>query len=300
MKQLHPDVVYSFMPVSNVFCALSAPASLRRRCVWGIRAAGFAAGPKGLRLVGRIALYLERLLSRVPSRIVTNSQAAVDAHVRVGFDRDRFRVSENVIDTDTFRFDESIRSRSRSLMGVDSSTKVVVIVSRLDPIKGYETFIDAALGVLEKRRDVSFWGVGGGDQRIHSALASLIKRRAMDAHFRWFGEIRDTAEVARLLMASDLAVSASWSEGFPNSIAEYAACGLRVVATDVGDSRRIVGENGACVPSGDANAMCARILAELDRAPARDFVRADFIGRFHPETLMDRHEAILKEVATIS
>jgi glycosyltransferase involved in cell wall biosynthesis len=300
MKEMRPDVIYSFMPVSNVLCAMSVPKFLRRRCVWGIRAAGFAAGSRGLHLMGRIALYLERFLSRVPARIISNSESAVREHARVGFRRESFRVSENVIDTGTFRYDDAIRQCRRESMGVGPTIKVVVNVSRLDPIKGYETFVDAAIAVLNVRQDVQFWSIGGGDQDVRSTLASRIAARGFETHFRWLGEVCASTEVAELLMASDLGVSASWSEGFPNSIAEYAACGLRVVATDVGDSTRIIGANGACVPAGDAAAMSRQILEELDREPARDHVRADFLVRFDPGILMDRHEAILKEVATVA
>lgn len=247
--------------------------------------------------MGRIALYLERFLSRIPARIISNSESAVREHARAGFRREVFRVSENVIDTATFRFDDLVRQRRRESMIVGPTIKVVVKVSRLDPIKGYETFIDAALAVLETRQDVQFWSIGGGDLQIRSGLASRVAARGFEPHFRWLGEVRSSAEVAELLMASDLGVSASWSEGFPNSIAEYAACGLRVIATDVGDSARIIGANGACVPAGDSAAMSRQILAELDREHARDHVRADFLARFDPGILMDRHETILKEVA---
>ena len=51
----------------------------------------------------------------------------------------------------------------------------------------------------------------------------------------------------RFLNALDIATSASTGEAFPNAVAEAMACEIPCVATDVGDSRFIVGETGIVV-----------------------------------------------------
>jgi glycosyltransferase involved in cell wall biosynthesis len=113
----------------------------------------------------------------------------------------------------------------------------------------------------------------------------------------WSGEVRDKTALVGLLCAADLAVNASMSEGFPNSVAECLACGLRVVGTDAGDTRRIIGDSGECVPVGDANAMSAAILHQLTKDVPHQDVRTDFLSRFAPQVLLDRHESLLLEVA---
>lgn len=62
---------------------------------------------------------------------------------------------------------------------------------------------------------------------------------------RYYGEIRDTAKIKAILSASDTLVCASWSEGFPNVILEGMACGLSIIATDVGAiSAMVSSKNG--------------------------------------------------------
>src|SRR3989442_6924422 len=63
----------------------------------------------------------------------------------------------------------------------------------------------------------------------------------------------------RLTGALDIACSASWSEGFSNSIGEGLACSVPCVVTDVGDSRDIVSDTGLSVPPRDPQALAGAI-----------------------------------------
>ena len=76
--------------------------------------------------------------------------------------------------------------------------------------------------------------------------------------------------VGDLLSISDIGVLSSKAEGFSNSILEYMAAALPVVATDVGGAREVIieAETGYVVPSGDDVAMGEHITSLL-RAPER-------------------------------
>jgi glycosyltransferase involved in cell wall biosynthesis len=53
----------------------------------------------------------------------------------------------------------------------------------------------------------------------------------------------------------DVAVSSSFSEGFPNSIGEAMSCGVPCVVTDVGDLSWIIKNAGIAVPNDDPVSM---------------------------------------------
>ena len=66
--------------------------------------------------------------------------------------------------------------------------------------------------------------------------------------------------VLRVLGAADVPVSSpAYGVGFSNAIAEAMATGLPVVATDVGDARRIVGDAGRIVPPRDPDTLAAAL-----------------------------------------
>jgi glycosyltransferase involved in cell wall biosynthesis len=296
VKTLQPEVIYSFMSVSNVVCALSIPRRFRRRLVWGIRSADIDHSAFGYFV--ELSFFVERKLADWPGLVIVNSEAGKKFHIGLGFKPQALRVVENAIDTATFIYDAQVRNQYRQLHGVSETTCVVVILARIDRIKGYDVFLDAAASVAARRCDVEFWSIGGGQESLRQEFATRAKVLGLESRIKWHGEIRDAKIVAGLLMASDVAVSASVSEGFPNAVAECRSCGLRVVGTDVGDTKRIIGDAGECVSVGDPEAMSAAILRQLDMSVPRDQLRADFLSRFAPRVLLDRHESLLRDVAS--
>jgi glycosyltransferase involved in cell wall biosynthesis len=203
---------------------------------------------------------------------------------------------ENRIDVERFRFSEAGRRRLRELHGVSHGQRIVALVGRLDPIKGHTIFMRAAAAVAAERGDVVFWCVGGGNSNLKGSLQALAAELGMSDRLTWLG---DVAEMPEVYSAADLVVSASLSEGFPNTVCEALVCGTPVIGTEVGDTARIVEGGGRCIAAGDASALAAAILEWLGRpSPDRSTIRQNFLLRFDPTLLLQRHEALLGSVVT--
>jgi len=250
--QERPDVIQSWLYHADLLATLALMISGRRRrtrLFWNLRCANMEGA------AGSFAPAFARAacarLSRIPDAVVANSEAGRDFHLALGYRPRRFLVIDNGIDPDLFRPDPAARGQVRAELGISGSQPLVAMVARRDPVKDHGTFLKA----LATLPNVAALLIGEGTETIEPR-PNLYR-------------LGERSDVARLLAACDLVVSTSISEGFPNALLEGMAAGLPAVATDVGDSRRLVGDTGLIVPVGDAAAAAAaidRLLGEIAAA----------------------------------
>ncbi|WP_188115792.1 glycosyltransferase, partial [Campylobacter concisus] len=157
---------------------------------------------------------------------------------------------------------------------IDQRDIVIGIVARLDPMKGYMVLSKAAKEILEKHKNTVFFSVGYGDENIKIECQKVLE---YNNRFIWLGQQYD---VERLYAGFDIVVSSSSSESFSNSIAEAMSSGCMVVVTDVGDSRRIVGDIGVVVEPNNVDAL----LCGIDRALQSNY---KYIGRMCRDRILN-------------
>ena len=103
---------------------------------------------------------------------------------------------------------------------------------------------------------------------------------------------------------ADIVVSASiFGEGFPNVIAESMCCRCYCIATDVGDASLVLGPDGACVTSGNAQQLSTEIGKALtmtrDQLAARGAQSREYItSNFSPERLAKTTLDLLDQAAS--
>jgi glycosyltransferase involved in cell wall biosynthesis len=137
-------------------------------------------------------------------------------------------------------------------------------------VKDHEVFLRAASLLSRDRPELRFLLAGQEVTKHNRALAELIEELRLEERVILLGERSD---MPWLTAALDIACSSSRSEGFSNALGEAMSCGVPCVATDIGESREIIGATGLLVPPGDAAALAraiGRILGEsIDQRRAR-------------------------------
>src|SRR5690606_14697264 len=139
------------------------------------------------------------------------------------------------------------RATMRAQLGIDADARLIVYVGRLVEAKGLRELL-AAFGRLSQD-DATLRLALVGDGVMREELEALVRVAGLHERIVLTGGM-EPDDVARWLGAADLLSLPSWSEGYPNVVVEALACGCPVVATDVGGTREIIGQdNGLLIPA---------------------------------------------------
>ena len=212
-----------------------------------------------------LELGLVRLLNPLATAFLVNSETIrryVQNVERVPESRIKLIYNGVVLDPYCAR-DKQARGALRTGLGVPHEAPMVTLVGNLRAVKGIDMFLRAAATVLQRHTTVHFVIVGDGPER--TSLQELAKELGIQDRVHLTGTRKD---VPAVLLASDVGVLSSLSEGLSNAVIEYMAAGLPVVATAVGGNSELVedGVTGYLVPPGDAGALAGALTQLLDNS----------------------------------
>lgn len=159
-----------------------------------------------------------------------------------------------------------VRQTVRDGLGIPDSAPLIAQVARLDDLKDHATAVRAMARVAATVPQALFLIVGDGPER--TKIERLISELHLAQHVRLVGTRSDVADI---LLAADLFLLSSKSEGIPLTVIEAMAARLPVISTDVGGVGEIVmaGETGLLVSAGDNAALAAATIELLNDAPRR-------------------------------
>lgn len=127
--------------------------------------------------------------------------------------------------------------------------KLVLYLSRLDPIKGLELLI-AAMGSLARRRDdIALAIAGGGPEAYRRKLEDLVREQGIEARTSFLGPVFGAAKW-QLMREAKVFVLPSRHENFGVAVAEAMASGLPVVVSNEVNIHREISRAGAGIVTG--------------------------------------------------
>jgi glycosyltransferase involved in cell wall biosynthesis len=174
---------------------------------------------------------------------------------------------------DTTRFAPADRTAARLALGLDADTPVIGVAARLEPVKGVDIALDAFARLEPPARLLI---AGDGSQR--AALVEKAAALGIGSRVDFVGLVNDMPAFFR---AIDVFCLPSRAEGLPLSLLEAQACGVRVVASDVGGvAAAVCPTSGILVAGENVEALAAALRSALHEArgnpgpvaAARDFV----------------------------
>jgi len=230
-------------------------------------------------------------------KIITISNATKDYVLGLGANPNKIRVIYNGVDLVRFRPQPEQKPALRQKLGLPKDAVVVLTVRRLVYKNGVDTLLDCASIVARANPKIVFLVAGKGPDL--ESVRQQAKQRKISANFRLAGFVSDE-DLAGYYNLADLFVLPSKSgEGLPLVALEAMACGLPVIATNVGGIGEIlVAEFGKLVPPNQPEQLAEAILefAQSDYNAQKSELRARVEERFSWETNIKQLQEIYKEL----
>lgn len=289
LKRENPDVVIinaSPLLLSGLIAKL-----MGKKVIWHIRETISTEKPGVLkRIIAAIIRFSAKktiVMSRFSLKNVGRLGLNNAAIVHGGVDLKKFRP-------------KSVSSEEFKKLGLNENDKIVGFVGQIYEEKGCFKLIETAPLVIQKLPDVKFLIVGSGDMmdrendndskisenhKIDRLFRRMVDKKKLSDHFIFLGQRFDVEDILPLIDC--LTFPSIAPEPFGGIMVEAMACGLPVVASDIGASQEIVVDNitGLLVKPGDPKALSEALIDILtDEEKARRFGEA---GRKRAEELFD-------------
>lgn len=266
LKFEKPDVVQTWMYHADLIGGIAARVVGIKPIFWGVRHSTLDPkhSKKSTILIAKTCAYLSKW---VPDGIICCATKAAEVHEEIGYDKKKLKVIPNGIDLHRFSSGASSARAVREEFGIDQKTFLIGMVGRANPQKNHEGLLQALSSLRNNFGDFQCLLVGSDITEENKPLLNLIKELDLEEHVVLAGPRTD---VERIMCSLDLHVlSSRFGEGFPNVVAEAMACETVSIATDVGDSRVILGDRELCCEAGSTTALHS-LLLEMSKLWATD------------------------------
>ncbi len=178
------------------------------------------------------------------------------------------------VDTDIFRppASQEEKQRYRKLVGIDTSTPVIISVGRMLAVKGYRNIIMALPELRKIFPDILYVIVSQPLDPEYLLIRHLVEELNVSNHVRILTPVSHD-ELPQILHAADIFALLSepvyfpyyQEEGLPRVIPEASACGLPVIVSTTGGLGEAVVDNktGFIIKHGDITTLIKNIVTLL-------------------------------------
>lgn len=133
----------------------------------------------------------------------------------------------NAIDLTKFNFNQNIRDIYRDKLGVKSK-KILLHVGRFSDEKNQVFLVRVMKKLIQNNKDYILFFVGDGATK--DSIKDFVKAEGLQNNIQFLGLRNDIAE---LMSASDIFLLPSKNEGFPVTLVEAQATGIKVLVSNV-------------------------------------------------------------------
>ena len=287
MKSYKPDIVNTWMYHSSLLEVFLRKITLKNDIplIWGLRCSNMETSyySKVLKLVINGCKYF----SQTPNIIINNSVAGMNFHKSIGFKNNNI-VIFNGIDINKFSANNKFRINFRNKFNINKGVKVLLCVGRVDPMKDHDTLLKAFKKIKSNFSSTVLILAGMGTENINETNGVIA--------------LGPREDISHVYAACDVIISSSaFGEGFSNALAEGMASSLIPIATNVGDSKYIVGNAGKVINPMNVDELYDAIKEVLE-LNEQDFITRKILaknrinGKFNKLKMLDSYNKLYNKL----
>jgi len=200
-------------------------------------------------------------------------------------DKNKIIVLRNAVDTS--RFNPTKNKSIRKNFKIKDEEILILYVGYLDEFKGIYELINAFNIIHSENRKVKLMMIGAGPKKDH--LLKILTEMNIENEVIFTGRV-EPQKIHKYYQAADIFVLPSYTEGLPVSVLEAMACGLPIVATDVGGIPEIItdGFNGFLIPPMNEKELCKKLRVLIADKIYREGFRQKSIEMIEDEFNFDK------------
>jgi len=192
-------------------------------------------------------------------KIIVVSNATRNYVLSLGAAPEKTEVLHNGVDLNRFKPLPEVKGEMRKKLGISEDACVVLTVRRLVYKNGIDTLLESAEIAGKENSKLVFVVVGKGPD--FEEVEERIVQLGMQRNFRLTGFVSDKDLPFYYNVADLFALPSKSGEGLPLVALEAMACGLPVIATNVGGTSEVLNEDyGKLVPPNSPNSLAEAIL----------------------------------------
>jgi glycosyltransferase involved in cell wall biosynthesis len=300
LKELQPDVILSFVPVTNVSMAVisavvakSAPIVM---CEHAFISRAFANGEYYGAFRSLYKCMMKPMYNAIAAKLIMTAVAGKNDAV------DNWRIREDKIEIIHNPQDISeLRRRAAEAFDHewlrDKKVPVIVGAGRLTRQKGFDKLL-AAFKLVSDRREARLLILGRGE--LEKDLRAIAKESGISDRVQFLGF--QTNHIQYISRADLFVLSSIW-EAMPMVVAETMAVGTPIVAFDCPSGPREMLDDGECgflVPDQDVGRLAEAIeyaLDNVEESKMRALKAREKVEKFDVAVITRKYESVLRLVA---
>lgn len=297
-RQEKPQMVHSMTPKAGLLCMMAAwmaGVPVRIHTFTGL------VFPTAVGLKKKILMAADWLTCACATHVIPEGEGVKNDLLNNGITKKSIQVLGygNCRGIDIEHFDKTPEVMERAGKLRKDGICTFIAVGRLVGDKGINELIEAFVKLNKKNSSTRLILVGSYEDNLDplkTETLDLIKN--CDA----IETVGRQSDVRPWFAAADVAVLASYREGFPNVVIEAGAMGLPQIVTDINGAREIIieGQNGIIIPSKSVDALYDTMTRMLDvdyrkafAENARKLIASRYEQGFVRKCLYDFYDKIL-------